>query len=426
MNPHAAAVTLACLLALPAASLEAEPLTPAEKAMGWTMLFDGSSTDNFRAYGKDSFPGQGWVIDDGALKVIAGGGGGDIITKEQYGDFELSLEFKVAPGANSGIIFRASEQHAYPWMTGPEYQILDDAGGNQAADSKHALGALYDLIAAPADKPTRPAGEWNHARVRIDDNVLSHYLNGMKLLEIDLDSQEWRDLIAGSKFASMSGFGLEAKGHISLQDHGNDVWYRNIKVRDLDAEVPGRIQLFNGRSLRGWEFHSDQESADNPFSVQDGVLACAGQPIGYLQTEKEYDNFVLELEWRFEADPAKAGNSGVLVRKIGPDTVWPRCVEAQLQSGQAGEFWNIGEFAMKTDPQRTNGRNTKRLYTAERPLGEWNKYEIIVDGPHVVLFVNGVMTNRAWNVEEIAGRICLQSEGAPIYFRNIHLTPIDR
>jgi hypothetical protein len=124
--------------------------------------------------------------------------------------------------------------------------------------------------------------------------------------------------------------------------------------------------------------------------------------------------------------PAKgAGNSGVLMRMVGEDNVWPRCVEAQLQSGNAGDFWNIDKFPMKVDPARTKGRNTKKTHFAEFPIGEWNEYEIIVDGGAVVLNVNGELLNEARDVWATAGKIALQSEGAEIHFRNIRLAPIE-
>jgi hypothetical protein len=133
---------------------------------------------------------------------------------------------------------------------------------------------------------------------------------------------------------------------------------------------------------------------------------------------------VLKLEWRFDPVTKKAGNSGVLLRRIGEQKVWPRSVEAQLQSENAGDFWNIDKFGMKTVPERTRGRNTRKTHGAERPIGEWNEYEIIVDGGDIVLKVNGQVLNRAWDVTVIPGQICLQSEGAVIQFRRIRLAPI--
>jgi hypothetical protein len=400
-------------------------LSPAERAAGWTILFDGSSTDHWRGYRAETFPEQGWSIDDHALHVIAGGGGGDIITREQYGDFELALEWKVAPGANSGIMYRVTEEHGAPWMTGPEYQVLDDVGVGLAPDHPHAAGAIYDLHRPAADKMLMPAGRYNTARIRLSNGLLAHWLNGMKVLECDVSGEGWRERIANSKFRGYDGFGMRERGHIALQDHGNDVWFRTIRIRDLDEPMPGEVRLFNGRDLTGWEaFLAGDAEMDDVWSVEDGVLVCTGRPAGYIKTKQAYDNFVLKLEWRWDPETKQGGNSGVLLRQTGEDRVWPRSVEAQLMSGSAGDFWNIGDVPMKTDPDRTSGRNTKKRRAAERPPGEWNSYEIIVDHDRITLYINGELVNRAWDVEEMAGPICLQSEGAEIHFRNIRLAPI--
>ncbi|MFN9124458.1 MAG: DUF1080 domain-containing protein [bacterium] len=190
-----------------------------------------------------------------------------------------------------------------------------------------------------------------------------------------------------------------------------------------------KVELFNGKDTTGWkafvpDLTNDKKDPMSVWSVKDGVLQCAGRPIGYIQTEALYDNYVLELEWRF--DPAKGpGNSGVLLRTIGEDTVWPKSMEAQLHSKNAGDFWNIGEYIATVDSSRTNGRHTKKRHdTNEKPLGEWNKYRIVVNGGTIELWVNGLLQNIATGVEVNKGRIALQSEGAYIEFRNIALRPI--
>jgi hypothetical protein len=406
-------------------ALSANQLAPAEKAAGWTLLFDGKTTDGWRGYRKDAFPDKGWTIEDGCLRVVAGGGGGDIITSNQYADFELALEWRVAEKANSGIMYRVTEKHGASWQTGPEYQILDDLGTGTAPDNPHSAGALYDLYAPSSGKVVKPAGEFNQTRILIKNNRLVHWLNGVKIVECRLDSDDWKQRIAGSKFSKYEGFGVQPKGYIALQDHGNDIWFRNIKVRDLAAPLPNEVRLFNGKDLAGWTacLPEGGKMAD-VWSVKDGVLICKGNPVGYIRTEADYTNYVLKLEWRF--DPAKGpGNSGVLLRVVGEDKVWPRSVEAQLQSGNAGDFWNIDEFPMKTDTARLNGRNTKKTHFAELPIGEWNEYEILVDHGSVRLNVNGELLNQAWDVWETPGKIALQSEGAEIHFRNIRLAPIE-
>ncbi|MEM1452764.1 MAG: PVC-type heme-binding CxxCH protein [Planctomycetota bacterium] len=204
---------------------------------------------------------------------------------------------------------------------------------------------------------------------------------------------------------------------------------------DPDAEpvLGDEIVLFDGSASDGagldaWTHHLSKPDArfEDVWSVRDGVLRCEGRPAGYLRTKESFESYRLTLEWRF--DPAAGpGNSGVLLRTNGPDKVWPRSIEAQLQHRNAGDFWNIDRMAMRPDATRTRGRNTRRRApSSERPVGEWNRYDILVDGPRVELRVNGVLQNSADWCEEIAGPICLQSEGAVIEFRDVRLTPILR
>jgi len=417
--------SVACVALVAGSSWAQNRLSPAEKAAGWTMLFDGITTDGFRGYKQDRFPEKGWRIEDGALRVVAGGGGGDIITLGSWEDFELSLDFKCAPGANSGIMYRVDESLDYPWMTGPEYQILDDSTHKDGATPSHTTGALYDMI-VPTDKPAAPAEQWNNARIRIREGILTHILNGKKVVETRIDNDAWKELIANSKFKDMKGFGIQPNGHIALQDHGDDVWYRNIKVRNLKGSMPDQIEVFNGKDLSGWTQFVDPKAQDQAvivWSVKDGVLRCAGSPAGYVKTEGKFTNFVLKLEWRWPQTP---GNSGVLVRVQEPDAVWPKSIECQLKSESAGDFWIIDEYPIKTDESRRKGRRTQATGTNERPLGEWNDYEIIVNSGDVVLKVNGIELNRATEASELAGSIALQSEGAPIEFRRIRVAPIGK
>ncbi|MFO0826837.1 MAG: DUF1080 domain-containing protein [Phycisphaerales bacterium] len=192
------------------------------------------------------------------------------------------------------------------------------------------------------------------------------------------------------------------------------------------AAAPAAIRLFDGTSLAGWKQFLPEGDPSKVWSVKDGAIHCEGNPVGYLVTEKEFTNFELTLEWRF--DPAKGeGNSGVLLRVQQPDKVWPKSVEAQLHSKNAGDIWNIDEVKMKVDPARTEGRRTKKMHeTNEKPLGEWNRYRIVLDGGKLELYVNDLLQNSASDVEVMPGRIALQSEGAHIEFRNIELKPLGK
>ena len=182
------------------------------------------------------------------------------------------------------------------------------------------------------------------------------------------------------------------------------------------------VRLFARERPDEWTFAPPSAGA-SPFTVgADGVLRCTGKPTGYVRTTADWRDFVLTLEWRF---PGAPGNSGVLLRMTGEDKVWPRSLEAQLHSGNAGDIWNIGNVPMQPDASRTDGRRTRKAQaSSERPPGEWNRYEITLHGGLLRLVVNGVEQNRAGGCEEVAGKVCLQSEGAEIEFRNVVLTPI--
>jgi hypothetical protein len=193
------------------------------------------------------------------------------------------------------------------------------------------------------------------------------------------------------------------------------------------------IRLFTGRDFSGWTYHLADPRAklEDVWSIDrdDGVLICRGEPAGYLRTMADFTNFVLKLEWRWSPVTRKAGNSGVLLRVVGPDKVWPRSVEAQLQSGSAGDFWLIDEARLVTPADRIDRgtpRHRLRARTNEMPIGEWNRYEITCNGDRISLKVNGEVVNEGTGAEEVPGKIALQSEGAEIHFRNIRLTPILR
>lgn len=219
-----------CVLSDPAV---AEGQTKAtEKEAGWIVLFDGTSTEHFRGYRQESFPNRGWAVIDGTLRRTAGQGGGDIITREQFGDFEFVCEWLVTPGANSGIIYRCTEDKRYTWETGLEMQILDDEAHRDGSSPKTRAGSLYDLV-GPKKDMVKPAGEWNEARVVAQGTHIRHYLNGELIVDIDMNSDEYREAHAASKWPGMPDMGTRMKGHIALQDHGDEVWFRNIRVREL-------------------------------------------------------------------------------------------------------------------------------------------------------------------------------------------------
>jgi len=218
----------------PAAPSIGEPmpntLTPQERLDGWVLLFDGeNASKSFRGYRKQDLP-EGWIATDGC--IVRKGPGGDIVTREQYKDFEFMCDWKVQTGGNSGIMWHVSEERPNPWETGPEMQILDDAAHVDGRSPSTSAGACYALYDAP-EGAVKPAGQWNRARVLIQGTKGELWLNGVKTASFDTASDEWKDRIAKSKFKDMPQFAKMDRGVIALQDHGDEVAFRNIKVRPI-------------------------------------------------------------------------------------------------------------------------------------------------------------------------------------------------
>lgn len=218
-------------------------LTEAEKADGWELLWDGKTTDGWRGAKLKDFPTKGWKISDGVLSVLSSSGaesanGGDIVTKKKYKNFELLVDFKITKGANSGIKYFVDTDlnKGAGSSIGCEYQILDDdvhPDAKAGVKGNRTLGSLYDLIPSVEKKPFKPS-EYNTARIIVIDDHVEHWMNGKKILEYDRNSQQWNALVNYSKYANWGNFGNNKKGHILLQDHGDNVMFRNIKIKVLD------------------------------------------------------------------------------------------------------------------------------------------------------------------------------------------------
>ena len=242
------------LNAIPGAAESDAPPQPSETrekpGEGWVSLFDGRSFGGWRNYGAAGEPVRHWVIRDGSLELrpgrfpllrmagsyVFGGGTGDLIyASERFRDFELSLEWKISENGNSGIFYLlADEDHPMPWATAPEMQVLDDDGHPDGRIQNHRAGDLYDLVAADPET-VRPVGEWNEVRIRVEGDRIEHWLNGTRVVDIERGGPEWQAALAASKFADTPEFGRAREGYIALQDHGDPVWYRNLRIRRLPA-----------------------------------------------------------------------------------------------------------------------------------------------------------------------------------------------
>ncbi len=223
-------------------TMSAAPLlTQVEINDGWISLFDGQSTKGWHRYGGTT-AGTAWKAENGVLHLDASQkdnwqikDGGDIVSDEEFENFHFKVEWKIDTCGNSGIIFNVNEdtvKYKYPWMTGPEMQVLDNSCHPDAKINKHRAADLYDLISS-APETVKPALEWNLAEIKSQNGLLEFYLNGTKVLTTTMWDEGWKKMIAGSKFKAMKDFGTYKKGRIALQDHGNHVWYRNIKIKKL-------------------------------------------------------------------------------------------------------------------------------------------------------------------------------------------------
>ncbi len=357
-------------------------LTEAERAAGWRLLFDGETTDGWRGYNRAEFPDTGWAVVDGMLVVGATSTdpdiavGGDIVTTESFTDFDLKFEFMLSEVANSGVLYRVIEEEgAAIWHNAPEYQVLDDPAYIEMGTmdmNTHLTGDNYDLHAS-GEKTLHPPGEWNEGRIRILGNVVEHWLNGVKTVEYELGSYDWRLLVLDSKFAPFPRYGTAASGPIGLQDHGRNVWYRNIKILPLEP-----VSIFNGEDLDGWVVHGTER-----WYVEDGELVCESGPdaeYGYLTTERTYRDFDLWVDFKQEAD----GNSGVFFRSSVEGTTvsgWQAEVAPPgMATGGIYESYGRG-WLVQPSPERDHLLR----------MGDWNTMRVRAVGDRVRTWLNGTL-----------------------------------
>ncbi len=223
------------------ANSQVNTLTPQEKKEGWQLLFDGKTTNGWHTYGYNSIM-KGWSVKDGSLsldtadrKEVRVAGSKDIVTDNEYENYHFKTDWKTSPGGNSGIIFNVHEdksKYQNTYQTGPEMQVLDNDRHPDGKIIKHRAGDLYDLISSSSE-PVKPVGEWNTAEIILNKGKLDFYLNGVHIIDTGMWDDNWKKMVAGSKFKSMAAFSTFTKGRIALQEHGHEVWFRNIKIKRL-------------------------------------------------------------------------------------------------------------------------------------------------------------------------------------------------
>ncbi len=208
-------------------------LSKNEVKNGWDLLFDGKSLDNWRTYKNTKL---NWEAIDGSLHNknhdASEAARGDLMTVKKYKDFVFSCEWKISPEGNSGIIYRCSEEFKQPYFTGPEYQVIDNEGYKGKLTESQKAGCNYDMEANTKVKP-KPVGEWNSTTILVNGNHVEHWLNGVQVLQYEFNSEKWLAQKENSKWKTAPKYGLEQEGHIDLQDHGHEVWFRNLKIKEL-------------------------------------------------------------------------------------------------------------------------------------------------------------------------------------------------
>jgi Domain of Unknown Function (DUF1080) len=222
-------IALAVLLLGTTIQAQQPMLTAAEQADGWTLMFDGKSLAGWRGY-KNEKPSGGWRADNGTLVRL--GGGGDLMTVEQYGDFDMRFEWKITEYGNSGVIYRVGTTEPYPWHTGPEYQVLDNGHHPDGKNAITSSGSNY-AVNEPVKDVTKPVGQWNEGRIVAKGNRVEHWLNGVKVVDYEIGSADWNARVKASKFGKIPPYATVKSGHIALQDHDSVVIYRNLKIKKL-------------------------------------------------------------------------------------------------------------------------------------------------------------------------------------------------
>lgn len=377
----------------------------------WIDLFDGQSLNGWKSFNQEKVTG-GWVVQDSNLVALGKGSdmGGDIITIQQYEDFELRLEWALEEGGNSGIFFHVLEgAHSSTYATGPEYQIIDDAGFKEPLEEWQKTGANYAMHPA-INKTLNPPGEYNKSIIKVLNGHVEHFLNGNKVVEYDLWTRDWKTKVKNSKWRDYPDYGTAYKGHIGLQDHGSKVKFRNIRIRDLtNIGQP----LFNGENLEGWKIHGTEK-----WYVDEGELICESGPdkqYGYLATNESYQDFMLRLEFKQESN----GNSGVFFRSSldGTRITGWQVEVAPKGNNTGGIYESYGRGWLHQIPE-----NKENLLKED----DWNEMVIRVKGDHIMTWFNGELMSDLIDekIGEGSGVIALQIHdggNVKVKWRNIYL-----
>lgn len=399
---------------------EHNTLTDQEKAEGWQLLFDGETLNGWRDYNGIALTGP-WEVVDGTIQANGHGSdaSGYIVTDKMYENFEITWDWKISKGGNSGLLYHVLErpQFAVPYITGPEYQLIDDDNFAEPLEDWQRCGVDYAMHLPDFSKITiNPAGQWNNSKIIFDNGHVTYFMNGKKTIEFDAWSDDWFNRKNSGKWGHAPEYGLTRKGLICLQDHGYPAWFRNIKIKELPRKAE-EVNLFNGVDLQGWEKYGTEL-----WYVKDSLLICESGPdkqYGYLATRKYYDDFDLTVEFKQESD----GNSGIFIRSFVEEDVkingWQvEVAPTGFDTGGIYESYGRGWLIQIPDEKESILK-----------YGDWNTMRIRVQGENVQTWLNGEkMVNI--NDEKIGagqGRIALQIHdggGIKVLWRNLRLVTL--
>lgn len=391
-----AALLLALTVSAPLSAQNAgtNRLSRLEHDAGWQLLFDGETTEGWQSIKAPGFPTEGWDVDGGTLHHTRGGG--DLVTERSFGDFELEFEWKVAPGANSGVKYLVSEADASAAF-GPEYQILDDDLHVDAQRETHRAAALYDLLPA-AGKSLAPVGEYNKGRIVARDGRIEHWLNGVRVVDIDTGSEEFAAAHAASKYKGSPGFARGHRGRIALQDHGDEVWFRSLRIRELPAASFSETDLLAGEGLAGWSEYGDARYVREDRTIL-GEVDGGGQ--SFLLSKPRFGDFIFEVDVKTE----QPGNSGIQIRCHQKENGRP--FGYQIEIDPSPRSWSGGLY----DEARRGWLQNLEQNDAGRAAfvyGEWNRFRVECVGPWIRASVNGIPTVDYFDLADLEGVFGLQ------------------
>lgn len=395
-------------------------LTQKETEEGWELLFNGTDLSQWKAYNSDDPNLNGWYVKDGCM--VSSGKGSDmtgyVVTNKEYDNFILEWDWMVDKGGNSGMLYHVieAEKYATPYLTGPEYQMLDDKGFPEEVQNWQRTGSDYAMHSPDYTQiELKKSNQWNTSRIVFDNGHVEHWLNGVKLFEFQAWTDEWFDLKNSGKWENMPEYGLAKLGKISLQDHGSVTWVRNIKIKSLPRKEK-TSDLFNGTDLNNWINYGTEK-----WYVEDSMLVCENGPdmgYGYLGTREYYQDFDLTVDFK----QVVGGNSGVFIRSTCEGTTingWQ--VEVAPKNNDTGgiyESYGRGWLVQIPDEKETILKEN-----------DWNTLRILVQGDRVQTFLNGESMVDLTDAKIGAGkgRICLQIHDKianKVYWKNLKITEL--